>query len=146
MTTRSERGSAVVEAAVVLPLLMLFVLGLVDLGLWDYQNSQASSAARDGARVAIISVTGTDVSGTAANTTVHDAIAARLGGQAFTFTVQCMSSTTTISKTCAVSPTTVDRDRVQVSVSWNRPAMTFVSMMVAASATVSGSSTMTISG
>jgi len=146
MTTGRERGSVVVEAALVLPILMLFVLGLIDFDLWDYQTSQASSGARDGARLAIVSVTGTDVVGSAANRAVHDAIAARLGDQAFTFTVQCMTSTTSTPKTCVVSPTTVDRDRVQVSVSWNRPAMTFVSRMVAASATVSASSTMTISG
>lgn len=141
-----ERGSVVLEAAVVMPLLLLFVIGLVDFGLWDYQNSQASSGARDGARVAITSVTGSDVFGTPANTAVHDAIAGRLGGQAFTFVVQCMSSTTTTPKTCVVSPTTVDRDRVKVTVTWNRPALTFVSKMVGASATVSAASTMTISG
>lgn len=146
MTAGRERGSVVIEAAVVMPILMLFILGLVDFGLWDFQNSQASSAARDGARAAIISVTGADASGSAANTAVHDAIAARLGGQAFTFTVECMTSTTTTPKTCTVSPTTVDRDRVHVRVTWNRPAMTFVSKMVGASATISGSSIMTISG
>jgi len=141
-----ERGSVVLEAAMTLPIVLLFILGLIDLGNWDFQKSQASSAARDGARVAILSVTGVDVSGTAVNTAVHDAVAARLGGQAFTFTVRCMPSTTTITKTCAATPTTVDRDRVQVSVTWQRPGLTFVSQMAGASATLSASSTMTISG
>ncbi|MDQ6725775.1 MAG: pilus assembly protein [Actinomycetota bacterium] len=146
MTRDRERGSVVLEAAMTLPIVLLFVLGLIDLANWDLQKSQASSGARDGARVAILSVTGADVSGASANTTVHDAIAARLGGQAFTFTVHCMSSTTTTTKTCTSSPTTVDRDRVQVSVSWQRPGLTFVSQMVGASSSVSASSTMTISG
>lgn len=144
--TRHERGSVVVEAALVMPILMLFVMGLIDFGFWDHQNSQASSGARDGARVAIISVSGADVAGTAANSAVYDAIAGRMGGQAFTFTVECMTSTTTTPKTCDVSPATVDRDRVMVKVTWNRPGLTFVSRMIGVSSTISASSTMTISG
>jgi len=138
-----------VEAALVLPILMLFILGLIDLGMWDYQKSQVTSGARDGARTAILSVAGADCTYpcSTSNTAIRNAIKARLGnGQAFTFTVECMTSTTTTPKTCAVSPTTVDRDRVKVSVTWTRPAMTFVSRMIGASSVVSATSTMTISG
>jgi Flp pilus assembly protein TadG len=145
---RDERGVAAVEAAFVLPLLLLFVLGIIDLGMWNFQRSQASSGARDGARSAIVSVAGADCTYPCStpNTAVRDAIAKRLGDQSFTFTVQCMSSTTTTAKTCAVNADTVDRDRVKVTVTWTRPAMTFVSKLVGASSTVSGSSTMTING
>ena len=148
MRRRDQRGAVLVEAAFILPLLMMFILGLIDLGMWDYQTSQVSSGARDGARTAILSVTGADCTYvcSTANTKVHDAIAARLGSQAFTFTVQCMTSTTTTPKTCVISSSTVDRDRVKVTVTWTRPAMTFVSRLVGASKTVSGTSTMTISG
>ena len=145
---RSEAGAAAVETAFVLPMLLLFVLGIVDLGMWNFQRSQASSGARDGARAAIVSVVGADCTYpcSTANTAVHDAVAKRLGNQSFTFTVQCMSSTTTTPKTCAVNADTVDRDRVKVTVTWSRPAMTFVSKMVGASATVTGYSTMTFNG
>jgi Flp pilus assembly protein TadG len=143
---RDERGATIVEAAFVLPVLMFLMLGLIDLALWDFQTSQASSAARDGARTAILGATGADVTGNAANTAVQTAVASRLGGKSFTFTVRCMSETTTTTKTCLAGPQTVDRDRIEVHVTWTRPAMTFVSRMVGASSTVSATSTMTISG
>jgi Flp pilus assembly protein TadG len=146
---RDQRGAALVEAAIVMPLLMFFILGVIDYGMWAYQRSQVSSAARDGARTALIAVTGTDCTYpcSANNTLVRNAIKARLGsGQTFSFTVQCMSGSSTTPKTCVVEPTTVDRDRVKVTVTWTRPAMTFVSKVFGASTTVSSSSTMTISG
>jgi Flp pilus assembly protein TadG len=130
----------------VLPVLLTLLLGFIDLAQWNLQKSQATNAARDGARNALASVAGTDTVGTAANTRVHDAVAARLGGQSFTFTVVCMTSTTTTPKTCAANSVTVDRDRVKVTVQWQRSAMTFVSKWFGASKTVSGSSIMTIDG
>jgi len=135
-----------VEAALVLPVLLMFVFGLIDFGYWNYQRSMTSSAARDGARVAILSVTGVDISGSATNTSVRTAIAGRLGNQTFTFTVRCMTASTTTTKTCTSSPQTVDRDRVEVQLTWNRPAMTFVSRMIGASKTMSATSRMTITG
>ena len=149
---RSERGAVLVEAAIVLPVLMLFILGLIDLAMWDFQRSQASSAARDGARAGIVAVTNADcaqpcVGALAVNhNTISDAIAAKLGGKTFTFTVKCMSASSTLPKTCAATPATVDRDRVEVHVTWNRPAMTFVSKMVGASSTVQATSRMTLTG
>ncbi len=139
-----------------LPLLMLFVLGIVDLGMWDYQTSQTSSAARDGARYASVDVIGTDkclapctsptATPSADNLEVKSAIAARLHGPAFTFTVRCLPKTGTTYKPCTADMSTVDRDRVEVSVVWTRPAMTFVSRALGASQTVKSTSTMTISG
>lgn len=145
---RTQRGAVVVEAALVLPLLLTLLLGFIDLAQWNLQKSQATNAARDGARNALASVTSTDCTYpcSTANTRVHDAIAARIGGQSFTFTVVCMTSTTTTPKTCAATANTVDRDRVKVTVQWQRPAMTFVSKWFGASKTVSGSSIMTIDG
>jgi Flp pilus assembly protein TadG len=152
---RTERGATLVEAALVLPILMLLVLGLIDLAMWNFQKSQTSSAARDGARYASLAVVGTDVCASpcsspgtpsAANTAVKNAIKSRLGNQAFTFTVRCMTATSTTSKACALNSSTVDSDRVEVQVTWTRPAMTFVSKMLGASKTVQAKSIMTISG
>lgn len=138
-----------------LPILMLLILGLVDLGMWNFQRSQTTTAARDGARFASLSVTGTDVcaapctspgSPSAKNLAVRNAIAARLGDQSFTFTVRCRAATGSSYKACVVNETTVDSDRVEVVVTWTRPAMTFVSRALGASKTVQSTSTMTISG
>ena len=152
----SERGAVLVEAAFVFPILMLLVLGLIDFAMWNFQTSQTSSAARDGARYASLGVVGTDVCAapctspgpqSPANLLVENAIKARLGNQnSFTFTVRCLGPTGTTYKPCALTDSTVDRDRVEVKVTWTRPAMTFVSKMVGASKTVQSKSTMTISG
>lgn len=51
---RSERGSAILETALALPLLMLAGVGVVEFGR-AYQTSQVlASAAREGARVAVL--------------------------------------------------------------------------------------------
>jgi Flp pilus assembly protein TadG len=52
MTERRERGGALVELAVVLPLLLLLSLGVIE-GAWAYSQQQAvRSLAREGARIA----------------------------------------------------------------------------------------------
>ena len=51
---RDERGAAIVEAAVVVPLVLLIVTGIFDLGR-AYQTYQVlSNAAREGARAAVV--------------------------------------------------------------------------------------------
>jgi len=144
-----------VEAAFVLPILMLFILGVIDLAMWDMQTSATSSAARDGARQAILGATNADcgVAGydssvntypcSTVNTAIHDAINKRLGRSTFTFKVRCMGETDTTTKVCNIGPSTVDRDRVEVEVTWQRPAMTFVSKWLGASSTVHAVSRMT---
>lgn len=49
-----EAGVTIVEAAFVIPLLFMFIFGLVDLGMWTLNSNQASNAARDGARAGIL--------------------------------------------------------------------------------------------
>jgi Flp pilus assembly protein TadG len=51
---RSERGAALVEAAMILPLIMLISVGIFEFGR-AYQTSQVlTNAAREGARLAVI--------------------------------------------------------------------------------------------
>jgi Flp pilus assembly protein TadG len=50
----SERGATLVEAALVLPLLLLVVLGILDFGLLFWRFESVTNAAREGARVAIL--------------------------------------------------------------------------------------------
>lgn len=51
---KSHRGQALLEFALVLPILALVILGIFDLGWAIYANNTVSSAAREGARRAII--------------------------------------------------------------------------------------------
>ena len=57
----SPRGQALVEFALVLPLLLLIFMGLFDFGRAVFAYNSLSNAAREGARVAIVDQT--DVSG-----------------------------------------------------------------------------------
>ena len=51
---RSERGSQLIEFALVLPLLLLVVLGIMDFGLLFQRYEAVTNAAREGARLAVI--------------------------------------------------------------------------------------------
>lgn len=56
-TSRSEwqqRGAAAVEMAIMLPLLLLVIGGIVDFGRYFLQEVQLTNAAREGVRVAVI--------------------------------------------------------------------------------------------
>jgi Flp pilus assembly protein TadG len=52
---RDDRGSAVLDVAVVAPLLLLVALGVVQVGLAVYVRSTLASAAAEGARVSAVS-------------------------------------------------------------------------------------------
>jgi len=54
---RKERGAAAVEMAIVLPLLLLVVGGLVDLGRAYYLNVVITNASREGARMVAMGYT-----------------------------------------------------------------------------------------
>ncbi len=59
---RDERGAAVVEFALVLPILVLFVFGIVSFGQAYNARIELTSAVREGARVAALGGTASDVS------------------------------------------------------------------------------------
>ncbi len=54
MKLRSEQGAAVVEFAVVLPLLLLIVFGIVEFSFILYNQAMITNASREGARTGII--------------------------------------------------------------------------------------------
>ena len=53
-TARSERGQALVEFAIVFPLLMLLVIGIIEFGRAWNAHQVVTDAAREGARRAVI--------------------------------------------------------------------------------------------
>jgi Flp pilus assembly protein TadG len=135
-----------VEAALVLPILLTVVLGFFDFGSWELQSTQASSAARDGARVAILRYKQADVAGSADNKAIVDAVKRRLAGQTYSsLTVTCVGPTTTTPITGGCAAAQVDRDRVLVNISWSRKPWTFVGGWFGTQ-TIKGSSTMVING
>jgi Flp pilus assembly protein TadG len=54
MRWNSEKGAAVVEFAVVLPLLLVIVFGIVEFGFLMYNQAMITNASREGARFGII--------------------------------------------------------------------------------------------
>lgn len=52
---QQQKGSAAVEFAIVLPLLMMVVLGIMDFGTAFFNEASAAGAAREGVRVYAIS-------------------------------------------------------------------------------------------
>jgi Flp pilus assembly protein TadG len=54
LRTREERGQTLVEFGLILPIVLLFMLGLFDLGRIVFINNSLSDAARNGARHASI--------------------------------------------------------------------------------------------
>jgi Flp pilus assembly protein TadG len=64
------RGQSLVEFALVLPIFLLMLMGIVDAGRLIYTYNTVSNAARDGARVAIVnqSTTGTNTCDTTSAT------------------------------------------------------------------------------
>ena len=54
---RHERGAAAVEFALVMPILLMLVLGIIDFGYLINRSSMVTNAARDGAREASLNGT-----------------------------------------------------------------------------------------
>ena len=55
---RDERGQAVVELALTLPLLLLMVMGMFDFGVMFQRYEIVTNAAREGARVGVLTGAG----------------------------------------------------------------------------------------
>jgi Flp pilus assembly protein TadG len=69
LANKDSRGAAIVEFAVVLPILLLLVFGIIDFGLLFYNDLRLTQAARDAARYVSVN----DVA--VANDTIDDAVA-----------------------------------------------------------------------
>ena len=54
MRIKDQRGGALIEFAIVLPILLLLVGGLVDFGMLYYNKQVLTNASREGARAGIV--------------------------------------------------------------------------------------------
>lgn len=144
----------VVEAAFALPILFLFIFGLVDLGMWTFNSNQASNAARDGARVAILAHEFADDAVSDPKVAkdrdaIVAAVRAHLPNQAVAesdITITCIKPDgTPVEPGC--SEARVDVDRIRVDVQWRWKLVTPVAAVIGVEEGVArGSATMAIVG
>ena len=99
-TSHFERGAAAVEMALVLPVLLFLLMGIIDFGRAYSAQIQLSQAAREGVRLAALNTTGVTTGTTAANPygdqAILDRVQAAAGGVSGT-----LSAATTY---CSVPP------------------------------------------
>lgn len=117
---RGDRGVTIVEASFALPILFLFIFGLIDMGLWTLNSNQAANAARDGARAGVLSYEQADQAGSADRAAIVAAIQQHLPGQDLddsAIAIECVQAGGTVTP-CAVAVPDVDRIRVAVQWEW----------------------------
>jgi len=103
---KSEKGAALVEAAITLPLLLLVSVGIFEFGR-AYQTWQVlTNAAREGARMAVLP----DITSTVARQRVRDYMQAGLLPQYATATVSVNKSSSITVNGAAVSASLVSVD------------------------------------
>lgn len=144
--TQSDRGVTIVEAAFVLPILLTFIFGLIDLGMWTLNANQATNAARDGARAAIIDFRDADDEDSAHHAAIVKAVESRLPGQEAEFVdVTCLGPSGMALASCEVADVT--RDSIRVDVRWNWNLITPVAAILGYDeGAATGSATMRIVG
>lgn len=116
---RSTHGQSLVEFALVLPIFLLLVMGIIDGGRAIFAFNQMSQASRDVARVASVTCFQTTPRCSTANgTPIKNAINVQAAGAqgAPTWTVQCIDANTqAVVAVCAVGNTV----RVNVKTTFN---------------------------
>lgn len=145
-TGRTEEGVTIVEAAFALPILLTFLFGLIDLGMWTFNVNQATNAARDGARAAIIDFRDADDQGSAHHQAVVAAVEQRLAGQTVeSVDVTCVDAAGADLVSCETA--IVDRDSIRVDVRWSWQLITPVAAILGYDqGAATGSATMQIVG
>lgn len=72
MTLRNEKGAAMVEFAVIAPLLFIILFGIIEFSILMYDKAMLTNASREGARVGIVYSTPTRISNSQIETAVRD--------------------------------------------------------------------------
>ncbi|HXK58308.1 MAG TPA: TadE/TadG family type IV pilus assembly protein [Acidobacteriota bacterium] len=78
MRRNKERGVAIVEMAMILPLFLLLILGMIEFSLILYNKAMVTNASREGARAGIVFRHPDPVSDTEIGTVVNNYLASRL--------------------------------------------------------------------
>jgi len=138
-----DRGAVIVELAIVIPVLLLFVFGLIDVGLLAFGRTQSAAAARDGARAALVDFDQVDIVGSANNARVKAAATAHLDVRSPAVAVRCLNSA---GGAIACSTATATVDRVELTVSWDRSSITFVGAIIGQSQHISSTAAMVVAG
>jgi Flp pilus assembly protein TadG len=64
MRLKNQKGAAAVEFAVILPLLLVMVFGIIEFSVYFYDKAMITNASREGARAGIVFAVPTRVSNT----------------------------------------------------------------------------------
>jgi Flp pilus assembly protein TadG len=130
---RGDEGTLLIEAAIVTPLLMVFLMALFDFAMLELRQSDLASAARDGARTGIIhwqdADLGTYTGGSCPTSpssfsAICSSVLQRLAGSSpTTITVQCYVKSSSTTEACANGTITEGLDSLDVTVAYSyRPA------------------------
>ncbi|MGN0334309.1 MAG: TadE/TadG family type IV pilus assembly protein [Lachnospiraceae bacterium] len=93
MRWKDEKGQATVEFALILPIFILLVFGIIDFGWLFYNKIQVNNASREGARYAVVHWDEEDYI-----TNTETKVTAVLSGASVTVTDHVESVTVTVSK------------------------------------------------
>lgn len=102
---RSRIGTTAVQFAIVFPVFFVFVLGFIEFGRANMVLSLLNNAARNGARVAVLSGRN--------NTDIDSTIATSLSGMG----VRNYTTTVTVNNTVANASTAASNDEITVTIS-----------------------------
>jgi Flp pilus assembly protein TadG len=97
---RPRRGNGTLEAALVLPVLLAFSMGMVEFGYYLYSKHQFQAASRDGARTAILSSATHSQAQAAVTNTMS---AANFNSSAYTIVFTNASTAATITNIASVA-------------------------------------------
>jgi len=143
----SQRGSLIVEAAVVMPILLTILLGAIDFGAWVFETTEAASSARDGARVGTFSYLQADVAGSSDAVAITNAVRRRMASHAISVAIHCVGPTDTVPLAGGcVTASIINPDRIQVTVTWPRSGLSYLSAPFGVTQTISASVAMDLAG
>ncbi len=104
--TTSERGAIAAEFALVLPILVLLIFGMIQMGLMYQRQEAVHAAAREGARVASLPTTST--------ADACDRSEAALAGTGFTSVPTCSATSNCSASSGSVTVTVVVENTLEI--------------------------------
>jgi Flp pilus assembly protein TadG len=118
MLRHNEKGAAIVEFAIILPLLLLLVFGIIEFSLLMYNKAMITNASREGARRGIVYRVdpATFNYSPLTDTQIRTEVTNYLSNYLITFSPTATTHTTNITRAVEVSGNTLN---VQVSYPYN---------------------------